>query len=108
MARPPAIDRDKLRAALRKIGREYVFYMLDEVIDLVPPAKLEKVVAKYLDVKRLRPDDGKAKASLLAEVKAFGLVIRICGRAGARVSLQGHDRERLPRPGRCETHRLVS
>ena len=31
-----AIDRDKLRAAVRKLGNEYVFYMLDEAIDLLP------------------------------------------------------------------------
>jgi hypothetical protein len=36
----PAIDRDKIRAAVRRLGDEYVFYMLDEAIDLLPPAKL--------------------------------------------------------------------
>jgi hypothetical protein len=66
------IDRDKLRAAIRKLGHEYVFYMLDDAIDLLPPAKLRKIVRKYLDLKRLRPDGVKAtKASLLAEVQAF-------------------------------------
>jgi hypothetical protein len=66
------IDREKLRAAIRRLGAEYVFYMLDEALDLLPPAKLQKVVRKYLDVKRLRPDGGKAaRPSLLATVKAF-------------------------------------
>lgn len=73
MARQPtAIDRDKLRAAVRKLGHEYVFYMLDDAIDLLPPTKLHQLVRKYLDVDSLRPD-GKsgAKANLLAAVKAF-------------------------------------
>ena len=69
---PIEIDRDKLRAAVRKLGHEYVFYMLDDAIDLLPPAKLHKIARKYLDLKRLRPDGEKAtKLSLLAEVKAF-------------------------------------
>jgi hypothetical protein len=28
-----AIDRDKLRAAVRRLGEEYVFYMLDDALD---------------------------------------------------------------------------
>lgn len=39
------IDRDKLRAAIRKLGDEYVFYMLDEAIDLLPEAKLLRLVS---------------------------------------------------------------
>jgi len=66
------IDRDKLRAAVRKLGKEYVFYMLEEAIDLLPPSKLYKIARKYLDVKHLRPDGEKeTKSNLLAEVKAF-------------------------------------
>ena len=66
----PQIDRDKLRAALRKLGDEYVFYILDEAIDLLPVAKLAKLAGRYIDPSRLRPD-GKAKGGLLADVKAF-------------------------------------
>jgi len=66
------IDRDKLRAAIRKLGGEYVFYMLDDAIDLLPPAKLHKIVRKYLDVKRLCSDGEKAtRPNLLAGVRAF-------------------------------------
>jgi len=37
MARKPIlIDRGKLRAEVRKLGREYVFYMLDDAIELLP------------------------------------------------------------------------
>lgn len=73
MAREPIeIDRDKLRAAVRKLRQEYVFYMLDDAIGLLPPAKLHKIAKKYLDLKRLRPDAERApKTSLLTEVKLF-------------------------------------
>ena len=37
---PVNIDRDKLRAAIRRLGPEYVFYMLDDAIDLLPLAKV--------------------------------------------------------------------
>jgi hypothetical protein len=66
------IDREKLRAQVRKLGSEYVFYMLDDAIDLLPPAKLHKIVKKYLDPERLRPDAEKApKPNLLTDVKRF-------------------------------------
>jgi hypothetical protein len=35
------IDRDKLRAALRKLPHEYVFDMLDDAVDLLPPANAQ-------------------------------------------------------------------
>ena len=73
MARKPIqIDRDKLRAEVRKLGNEYVFYMLDDAIELLPPAKLHKIAKKHLDLKRLRPDaEQAARPSLLADVKRF-------------------------------------
>jgi hypothetical protein len=43
------IDRDKLRAAIRRIGSEYVFHMLDDAITLLPQTKLRKLIAQYLD-----------------------------------------------------------
>ena len=69
---PIQIDRDKLRAAIRKLGNEYIFYMLSDAIDLLPPAKLQKIAKKYLDLKRLLPDAEEAtRSSLLANVKRF-------------------------------------
>ena len=65
-----AIDRDKLRTAIRRLDDEQVFYMLDHAIDLLPPAKLMKLVSPYLDVKRLRPD-APGSRNLLAEARAF-------------------------------------
>ena len=73
MARKPIqIDRDKVRAEVRKLGNEYVFLMLDDAIELLPVAKLQKIAKKYLDLKRLSPDADKAtKPSLLRNVKRF-------------------------------------
>ena len=65
-----AIDRDKLRATIRKLPDEQVFYMLDEAIELLPPAKLHSLVKGYINLAQLRPD-GKAKGGLLGDVKAF-------------------------------------
>lgn len=70
-----AIDRDKLRAAVRRLGDEYVFYMLDDAIDLLPPAKLMKLVSSYLDVRQLRPD-APGKKNLLADARAFDAASR--------------------------------
>ena len=70
--KPTHIDRDKLRAAIRKLGNEYVFYMLDDAIDLLPQAKLHNIAKKYLDIKRLCPDAVVATPpSVLTEVKRF-------------------------------------
>jgi hypothetical protein len=54
----PVIDRAKLRDVLRTIGDEYVFYMLDEAIDLLSPDKLARLVGHYIQLERLRPDAG--------------------------------------------------
>lgn len=73
----PEIDRAKLRDALRTIGDESVFYMLDEAVDLLPPDKLARLVGQYIQLERLRPDAGAiAKRSLLEGVKAFDTASR--------------------------------
>jgi len=64
----PPIDRGKLRTAIRKLGDEYVFYMLDEAIELLPPAKPARLVGRYLDVKQLQPNADRGR-SLFAGVK---------------------------------------
>jgi hypothetical protein len=65
-----SIDRDKLRAAIRRMGSEYVFYMLYDAITLLPQTKLRKLIAQYLNPAELRPH-GERKGNLLADVKAF-------------------------------------
>jgi len=64
------IDRDKLRAAVRKMGIEYVFLMLHDAITLLPERKLRKLIAQYLNPHEFRPDSAR-KVDLLADVKAF-------------------------------------
>jgi hypothetical protein len=73
MARKPLqIERDKLRAEVRRLGNERVFSMLDDAIEALPLAKLHKVAKKYLNVERLRSDaETTSKASLLSDVKLF-------------------------------------
>lgn len=77
-AATPEIDRDKLRAQLRTLSNEYIFYMLDGAIELLPPAKLVKLVSRYLNLEDLRPDeqDATARCSLLGDVKAFDAASR--------------------------------
>lgn len=64
------IDKDKLRARLRVIGDEYVFYMLDDAIDLLPDGKLVSLVKKYIQLDDLRPDTVEG-ISLLDRVRRF-------------------------------------
>jgi hypothetical protein len=66
------IDREKLRARLRNLENERIFYMLVDAIELLPPAKLRKLVATYLDLESLRPDKiMTADRGILAEVQRF-------------------------------------
>jgi hypothetical protein len=70
--KPIQIDRDKLRAEVRKLGNESVFYMLEDAIELLPQAKLHRIAKKHLDLKRLRPDaEQTARRRLLTDVKRF-------------------------------------
>jgi hypothetical protein len=66
----PQVDRAKLRAAIRKLGDEYVYYMLNEALELLPDAKLVKLVGQYMNINALRPD-GARQSDLFAEVAAF-------------------------------------
>jgi len=69
---PIQIDRDKLRAEVRKLGNEYVFSILDEAIEMLPEAKLHKIVKKHLDLRRVRRDaERETEPSLLTDVKHF-------------------------------------
>jgi hypothetical protein len=68
----PRIDREKLRDAIRSLGKEYVFYMLDDAIDMLPSSQLESLAGKYMDPKPFLAIEDLPKAKgLLAEIKAF-------------------------------------
>jgi len=52
------------------MGGEYIFYMLDDAITLLPETKLRKVVESYLDLTEPY-SDGTENQGLLVEGKAF-------------------------------------
>lgn len=52
------------------MGSEYVFYMLDDAITLLPQTKLRKLIAQYLNPTELR-SHRERKEDLLTDVKAF-------------------------------------
>jgi len=64
------IDLAKLHAALQGLSDRQVLYMLEEAIDMLPEAKLIKLVKAFVDPAKLRPDR-RARGRLLADVKAF-------------------------------------
>jgi hypothetical protein len=64
------IDRDKLRMMLRRLGDESIFRMLYDAVELMPSAKLHKLVESYLDADGLLSDDNRPK-NLLAKVQSF-------------------------------------
>lgn len=74
--RSNAIDLHKLRARLRVVGEEQVFYMLDEALEVLPRPALLRIVRRYISLDDLRPDPGASKRSLLDEVKAFDSAAR--------------------------------
>jgi hypothetical protein len=66
------IDRSKLRAAVRRLGKDYAYLMLEDAIDQLAQAALAQLFGPYIDVKTLRADDRDAPAaSLRASVEAF-------------------------------------
>jgi hypothetical protein len=72
---PPSIDREKLRAALRRLRKASIFDILDTAIDQLSPTAVAQLVAPYLNVAELRPDSADS-SSLVAEVRAFDLASR--------------------------------
>lgn len=65
-----AIDREKLRVALRRLSRDRLRRLADAAMDMVPKAKLEPLVRAHLGSVDLAPSSPRA-ASILAEVKKF-------------------------------------
>jgi len=68
--RPSAIDREKLRVALRRLSRDRLRMLADAAMDMVPKAKLEALVRAHLGNVDLAPSSPRA-AAILAEVKKF-------------------------------------
>jgi hypothetical protein len=66
------IDRAKLRSAVRRMGKDYAYLMLDDAIELLPQDGLRRLIGPYVDVATVRADDGAPSAgSLHLSVEAF-------------------------------------
>ena len=64
------IDRDKLREVVCRMGREHIYDMLDDAIDLLSDDDLLELARGYMDLKMLQP--GKQDdPDLLLSVQAF-------------------------------------
>ena len=60
----------RIRRAIRGSGNETIFFLLDDALSLLPPAKLRQLMAQYLKPEQFVSDDA-VKRDLLAEVQAF-------------------------------------
>ncbi|MCC6806948.1 MAG: hypothetical protein IT381_05965 [Deltaproteobacteria bacterium] len=67
---PMEIDRAKLRAQVRKMGDDYVYYMFDRAIELLSSAQLAEIAGQYMDVNMISAC-GPPTADLLAMTTAF-------------------------------------
>lgn len=67
------MDRAKLRASLRQLSHQQLYAMLDEAVGLLPKAKLELLVRRYVPVEHVQKEAkaSKSKLTLLAEVSEF-------------------------------------
>jgi hypothetical protein len=74
--RSAAIDLHKLRARLRIIGEEQMFYMLDEALELLPRAALQCIVGRYISLDDVRADPAASRRTLLEDVRAFDAAAR--------------------------------
>jgi hypothetical protein len=64
------IDRDKLRLALRKLSDKEIYFLLSRAVEMLPAAKLQRLVRGHLDMARLCPGDYKPD-DILAEARTF-------------------------------------
>ena len=69
MARPK-IDRDKLRAQLRRLRKDALLEILDSAVDLVPASRLAGLVEGHVDLSTLAPE-GRRAGALLRAVRTF-------------------------------------
>lgn len=66
-------DLAKLRAYLRKMPHQYLFAMLDEAVGLLPKAKLDQLVRRYVSPAHMQKEgpESKPRPALRAEVGDF-------------------------------------
>ena len=80
----PQIDREKLRAAIRRMGSDYLFLMVDAAITVLTQDSLRTLVKGFLNPDELQPD-GKEEMSLLRTSRHS--VRRACKVSIMRISL---------------------
>ena len=96
------IDRDKLRAAIRGMGDEYIYFMLDDAIELLPQTKLLKLVKEHFpaaQISQLCPDSD-AQGDLLPTVKRFEEA-SLAGEYYESVDVNSHHFMELPQGTRA-------
>jgi hypothetical protein len=64
------LNLQQIRRAIRGSGNETIFFLLDDALSLLPPAKLRQLLAQYLKPEQF-VSDVAVKHDLLAEVQAF-------------------------------------
>lgn len=64
------LDLQRIRRAIRVSGNETIFFLLDDAISLLPPAKLRQLLTQFMKPEQF-VSDVAGKRDLLAEVQAF-------------------------------------
>ena len=88
------IDRDKPRTALRRLRHEEIHYLVSEAVDMLPAAKLQRLVKGCFDLAQLRPEEHKPE-NLLQAAKRYdwhrcipsGRPARMCDHDSAGVEI---------------------
>jgi hypothetical protein len=65
-----SVDRATIRAALRRLSNEEIYYILADVLEMLPLAKSEKLIKGYIDLSQFRPE-GQQPATFLEEIREF-------------------------------------
>ena len=64
------LDLQRIRRAIRGSGNETIFFLLDDAISVLPPAKLRQLLAQYMKPEQF-VSDVAVKHDLLAEAQAL-------------------------------------
>lgn len=64
------LDRQKIRRAIRQMGNESIFYLLDDAISLLSEDQLRQLIASYANPDQFIEHEAQQK-DLLAEILAF-------------------------------------
>jgi hypothetical protein len=65
-----SIDRATIRAALRRLDKASIYYILGEALEMLPLSKVLKLIKGHVDLSHFR-QDGPKPTNLLEEIKEF-------------------------------------